>query len=169
MRAIRRVGVLQALAACASPMGPSGRHGMPSGRHGTVATRQNRDAPPVTNRAFLAPSGGMTAHPTSKSARNRSRATFTYPKRLHDVVPGDPPQLRETHGRGPASEQGPVGEPHDDLLTVAEAGDYLGTGERFIRRLVAQRRIPYIKLGKYVRRQRSALDAFIAAGRVPSN
>jgi excisionase family DNA binding protein len=54
-------------------------------------------------------------------------------------------------------------------LTVAEAGEYLGTGERFIRRLVAQRRIPYVKLGKYVRLQRSALDDFIAAGRVPSD
>jgi excisionase family DNA binding protein len=43
------------------------------------------------------------------------------------------------------------------------------TGERSIRRLVAERRISYIKLGKYVRLQRSALDAFIEAGRVPSD
>lgn len=57
--------------------------------------------------------------------------------------------------------------PGDELLTAAEAGEYLGTGERFIRRLVAQRRIPYVKLGKYVRLQRSALDDFIAANRVP--
>jgi hypothetical protein len=28
--------------------------------------------------------------------------------------------------------------------------------------------IPYVKLGKYVRLQRSSLDAFIEAGRVPS-
>ena len=56
----------------------------------------------------------------------------------------------------------------DALLTIAEAGEYLGTGERFVRRLVAERRIPYVKLGKYVRLQRSALDAFIDAGRVPS-
>ncbi len=56
----------------------------------------------------------------------------------------------------------------DELLTIGQAGEYLGTGERFIRRLVAQRRIPYVKLGKYVRLQRSSLDAFIEAGRVPS-
>jgi excisionase family DNA binding protein len=111
----------------------------------------------------------MTAHPTSESERDRSGATFTGPQRLQDVVASDPPQLRGTHSRGRAREQGPTGEPHDELLTVAEAGDYLGTGERFIRRLVAQRRISYIKLGKYVRLQRSALDAFIAAGRVPSD
>ncbi len=56
----------------------------------------------------------------------------------------------------------------DPLLTVAQAGDYLGTGERFVRRLIAQRRITYIKLGKYVRLQRSTLDEFIEAGRVAS-
>ena len=57
---------------------------------------------------------------------------------------------------------------HDQLLTVAQAGDYLGTGARFIRRLIAQRRITYVKLGKYVRLQRSTLDDFIEAGRVAS-
>ncbi|CAN5277444.1 hypothetical protein BH20ACT5_BH20ACT5_08880 [soil metagenome] len=55
----------------------------------------------------------------------------------------------------------------DELLTVAQAGEYLGTGERFVRRLVAERRITYVKLGKYVRLQRSTLDDFIAACRVP--
>ncbi len=58
--------------------------------------------------------------------------------------------------------------PHDELLTIGQAAEYLGTGERFIRRLVAQRRISYVKIGKYVRLQRSSLDAFIEAGRVPS-
>jgi excisionase family DNA binding protein len=54
----------------------------------------------------------------------------------------------------------------DPLLTVAQAGDYLGTGQRFVRRLITQRRITYIKIGKFVRLPRSALDAFIEAGRV---
>ncbi len=36
----------------------------------------------------------------------------------------------------------------DELLTVAQAGDYLRTGERFVRRLVAERRISYVKLGE---------------------
>jgi len=69
---------------------------------------------------------------------------------------------------GATSEQVALDERHDPLLTVAQAGDYLGTGERFIRRLIAQRRISYVKLGKYVRLQRSTLDAFIEAGRVTS-
>ncbi len=37
---------------------------------------------------------------------------------------------------------------HDVFLTIGQAGDYLGTGERFVRRLVGHRRIPYVKLGK---------------------
>ncbi|MGY1829081.1 helix-turn-helix domain-containing protein [Geodermatophilus sp. SYSU D01180] len=54
----------------------------------------------------------------------------------------------------------------DALLTPSQAGDYLQTGERFIRRLIAERRIDYVKLGRYVRVQRSVLDAFIESGRV---
>jgi len=56
----------------------------------------------------------------------------------------------------------------DEMLTVAQAGNYLGTGERFVRRLVAERRISYVKLGTYVRLQRSTLDDFIEACRVPA-
>ncbi|RBY84918.1 excisionase family DNA-binding protein [Blastococcus sp. TF02A-30] len=66
------------------------------------------------------------------------------------------------------SERAAPSQRNDPLLTVAQAGDYLGTGERFIRRLIAQRRITYVKLGKYVRLQRSTLDAFIEAGRITS-
>jgi excisionase family DNA binding protein len=64
---------------------------------------------------------------------------------------------------------GTIGIPYagtDELLTPSQAGDYLCTGERFVRRLIAERRIDYIKLGKHVRVQRSALDAFIRSGRV---
>jgi excisionase family DNA binding protein len=56
----------------------------------------------------------------------------------------------------------------DPLLTVAQAGAYLGTGERFIRRLITARRIAYVKVGKYVRLERATLDALVDAGRVPS-
>ncbi len=44
----------------------------------------------------------------------------------------------------------------------------MGTGERFIRRLITERRISYVKVGKYVRLERSTLDAFVDAGRVHS-
>jgi excisionase family DNA binding protein len=58
--------------------------------------------------------------------------------------------------------------PVEPLLTVAQAGEYLGTGTRFIRRLITERRISFVKVGKYVRLERSTLDAFVDAGRVHS-
>jgi excisionase family DNA binding protein len=57
-------------------------------------------------------------------------------------------------------------EPAMTLLTVDQAAERLGTGPRFIRRLVAEKRIPYIKLGSKVRLDDADLDAYIAAGRV---
>jgi len=54
----------------------------------------------------------------------------------------------------------------DKLPTVEEAADRLGTSARFVRRLVFERRIAYIKLGRHVRIALGDLDAFIRAGRV---
>ena len=52
------------------------------------------------------------------------------------------------------------------MLTVPEVAERLGTSQRFVRRLIAERRIPYSKLGKHVRIADVDVDAFIAAGRV---
>jgi excisionase family DNA binding protein len=52
------------------------------------------------------------------------------------------------------------------LLTVDEAAARLGTSTRFIRRLIAERRIAYTKLGRHVRIAGRDLDAFVASGRV---
>jgi excisionase family DNA binding protein len=54
----------------------------------------------------------------------------------------------------------------DGLLTPQEAADRLGTSLRFVRRLIFERRIPFIRVGRHVRIAASDLDAFIAAGRV---
>ncbi len=54
----------------------------------------------------------------------------------------------------------------DRLLTPQEAADRLGTSVRFIRRLVAERRIAFVKVGRFVRITSGDLEAFIAAGRV---
>ncbi|MFI1864360.1 helix-turn-helix domain-containing protein [Streptomyces jumonjinensis] len=53
-------------------------------------------------------------------------------------------------------------------LTVAEVAEVLGTTERFPRRLIAERRIPFVKAGKHVRIARSTLDSYIQANTVPS-
>jgi excisionase family DNA binding protein len=54
----------------------------------------------------------------------------------------------------------------DTLLSVEQAADRLGTSVCFVRRLVFERRIAYVKLGRHVRITSRDLDAFIAAGRV---
>ena len=54
----------------------------------------------------------------------------------------------------------------ETLLTVDEAAERLGTSTRFIRRLIAERRIAYTKLGRHVRIAARDLDAFVASGRV---
>jgi excisionase family DNA binding protein len=51
-------------------------------------------------------------------------------------------------------------------LTVDDAADYLSTSVRFIRRLIAERRIAFHRVGRHVRLSVADLDAFVAAGRV---
>jgi excisionase family DNA binding protein len=52
------------------------------------------------------------------------------------------------------------------LLTVEAAAERLSTSPRFIRRLIAQRRIEFVKVGRHVRITESALADFIEAGKV---
>jgi excisionase family DNA binding protein len=54
----------------------------------------------------------------------------------------------------------------DRLLTVAQVAELLATSERFPRRLIAERRIRFVKVGRFVRIPESALREFIAAGLV---
>jgi excisionase family DNA binding protein len=55
----------------------------------------------------------------------------------------------------------------DRLLTVEEAGELLNTGPRFVRRLIAERRIEFVHVGRHVRISESALIKFVEAGSVP--
>jgi excisionase family DNA binding protein len=54
-------------------------------------------------------------------------------------------------------------------LTVAEAADQLGISVRFVRRLIAERRIAYVRVGRHVRIAEADLASFIAAGRVDAS
>ncbi|WP_328494709.1 excisionase family DNA-binding protein [Streptomyces sp. NBC_00414] len=51
----------------------------------------------------------------------------------------------------------------DRYLTVAQVAELLGTTERFPRRLIAERRITFVKVGRHVRIPESALGSFIDA------
>jgi len=55
-------------------------------------------------------------------------------------------------------------QPVERLLTVGEAAELLGTTERFPRRLIAERRIQFVRVGRHVRIPESALGEFISAG-----
>ena len=48
-----------------------------------------------------------------------------------------------------------------DLLTIDQAAERLATGARFVRRLIAEHRIAYIKVGKLMRIATNDLDDFI--------
>ncbi|MEU4127806.1 excisionase family DNA-binding protein [Streptomyces sp. NPDC087659] len=49
----------------------------------------------------------------------------------------------------------------DLLLTVEQAAERLGTTVRFPRRLIAERRIAFVKIGRHVRIAESVLNAYI--------
>ncbi|MEI2649792.1 MAG: helix-turn-helix domain-containing protein [Dermatophilaceae bacterium] len=57
-----------------------------------------------------------------------------------------------------------IGETTDKLLTVAGAAELLGTSERFPRRLIAERRIRFVRVGRHVRIPESAVLEFVSAG-----
>ena len=54
--------------------------------------------------------------------------------------------------------------PVERLLTVAEVAELLGTTDRFPRRLIAERRIRFVRLGRHVRIPESAVREFVTAG-----
>ena len=62
---------------------------------------------------------------------------------------------------------GAISAPHRAPLNAAGAAEYLGVPERFVKRLRFERRIPSIKIGKYVRYSPDDLDAFIEECREP--
>ena len=51
----------------------------------------------------------------------------------------------------------------EKLMTFEEAADRLGTSVRFVRRLVVERRIAYVKVGRYVRFHPDDLAEYEAA------
>lgn len=52
------------------------------------------------------------------------------------------------------------------LLNVNQVAERLGTPTRFVRRLIAERRIGFYRIGRYVRISDSDVTAFIEAARV---
>lgn len=75
-------------------------------------------------------------------------------------------QPKETPSKS-VSTSGPTGLSRRPPLAVPEAAIYLGTTERHVRRLVAERRIPFLRLaGSRIRFFPSDLDAWLETQRV---
>lgn len=55
-----------------------------------------------------------------------------------------------------------------DLLTVEQAADYLNITDHFVRRLIRERRIPFLKVGRLVRLRRTDIDDYLAGRLVPA-
>lgn len=68
-----------------------------------------------------------------------------------------------SHGSGMMSQE--TGRPTQHLLTVEQTADAMNVSVRFVRRLVAERRIAVHRLGRHVRLSRDDIDAFVAASR----
>ena len=52
------------------------------------------------------------------------------------------------------------------LLDIEQVAERLNVSPRFIRRLIAQRRIDYLKIGRFIRFQPDELDSWIEDQRV---
>ena len=53
-----------------------------------------------------------------------------------------------------------------ELLTVEQAADRIRMSARYVRRLIAERRIGFYRLGRSVRIDPAELTAFVTAGRI---
>ncbi len=54
-----------------------------------------------------------------------------------------------------------------ELIDITTLADRLGDSERHIRRLVAERRIPFLKVGRYVRFDSAEIVRWLDDGRQP--
>ena len=52
-------------------------------------------------------------------------------------------------------------QPHRNLIDVSTVADRLGVSVRFVRRLVAERRIPFYKLGHLLRFDSDEVEAWL--------
>lgn len=59
--------------------------------------------------------------------------------------------------------------PRDPLIDIEQAATRLGVSVRFMRRLVDERRIPFHKIGKFVRFDPADLDRWVASRRIEAS
>jgi len=52
-------------------------------------------------------------------------------------------------------------------MSIADLAGFLATTERHVRRLVSERRIPYLKVGHFVRFDRAAVERWLTDREIP--
>ena len=57
-------------------------------------------------------------------------------------------------------------QPRTSMLDIAGLAKHLGVTERFVRRLVEDNRVPYLKIGKFVRFDPNEIDRWLDTKRV---
>lgn len=110
---------------------------------------------------------GVFCDAVRRARRNRPEAISRWGDRWGDSGGNSRGYWRRDSGRmsSPHPRSGAIAPTVAEiLLTVDDAAERLGTSTRFVRRLVAERRIRYTKLGRHVRIAETDLEAFIAAG-----
>jgi len=75
--------------------------------------------------------------------------------------------MNTTKHRAALAEQAPE-YGRDRLLTIAETAHLMGVTDRMIRRLVSERRIEFVKVGRHVRVRESVARAFLDSSTVPA-
>lgn len=58
---------------------------------------------------------------------------------------------------------------HPQLLNIDELAQRLGITARHVRRLVAEKRVPYYKVGRLVRFDEAEISVWLATRRVPAS
>ena len=58
--------------------------------------------------------------------------------------------------------------PTEDLIDAEQLAARLGVSKRYVRRMIEERRIPFHKIGRYVRFRPTDVDDYLASRRVES-
>ena len=106
---------------------------------------------------------GTRPAPPARGRRSPALASRTQRGQTQSRTPTGP---RSSTNREGGVTSGPEAMTSGRLLTVEAAAEYMSTSVRFVRRLIAERRIEFVKVGRHVRISESALANFIESGRV---
>ncbi len=77
------------------------------------------------------------------------------------------PQFTPEHRSNPRSDNAPPAS--RELIDVAALAERLGVTQRFVRRLTAEDRVPFLKIGKFVRFDPREIDQWVDERRRPSS